>query len=453
MAMDNQLLVGTILFLGIAYFALAQKEKPPRDAKTEKRAADASSILQEYDDLKARLSEFETNDAKKGRDSELYPLSESDQAGLIEVITRLNQLDKRQAKTQALGREEARRLHSDVAALDQKARRYLERFDLNKQQKEAWSRGRVSHTRSLSRQTGHRSGSGGFVADAPTLESGGNAPKKRKPNFNQNTKPVSVFEGPKASDNRSQSERSRSAFETNEARDDTNTHADRDADMVENEQSGAHEKSALHIRPLDRQVTTPARTNNVTFNQSPGPVDDSRDQVTQTGGSADIGGKQVQHPQMTAEQLKEWGEGGKYTFGALVSPRQISEIKFQLGTTMEELDFGTKRLTPALDEELRTLIATAYGDDPEGGDELITRLRQYRHREEGMRQSITTPNDPVPRRKKRDINQVVTQLEKSKETALQVKRVKSVPLPAMWVKTPSSAHGAVPRPPTDPHGN
>ena len=116
MAIDNQLVIGTVIFAGLAYFVFAQKESD-FDAERHKKAIKRGEIYEEYEVLVNRMREFKSNDRKKGRSQQIAPLSESDRAGLIEVITRANQLDKLQGKEQALPRDEARRLHSHISDL------------------------------------------------------------------------------------------------------------------------------------------------------------------------------------------------------------------------------------------------------------------------------------------------------------------------------------------------
>ena len=113
-----------------------------------------------------------------------------------------------------------------------------------------------------------------FVADSRDTSS-----KKRKPNFVQNEKPATVFEQPPPSDNRTQTADDRSAFETNEARDDALDHATGNAETEEATSSGAHGKNGQHIRPLDSGETDPAEGNDVEFNQAPGPEPDNVDAV------------------------------------------------------------------------------------------------------------------------------------------------------------------------------
>ena len=108
------------------------------------------------------MREFKSNDSKKGRSQQIAPLSESDRAGLIEVITRANQLDKLQGKEQALPRDEARRLHSHISDLATEAQKFLDRYKLSCESGEkdirtvsrglarresAITRGRISHSR------------------------------------------------------------------------------------------------------------------------------------------------------------------------------------------------------------------------------------------------------------------------------------------------------------------
>ena len=163
MALDNQTLIGVLLFLGIGYYVFAQKDEPTKKEKEAAiKKAKADAISNDLDDLKARMGEFESNDKKKGAFHKDAPLSEADRAGLMDVIKVCRELDNRQAKSQALSREEARKLHRDTSYLDAKAREYLNRHskqgeemnvDARNVQSEvdiaARERGRLSHSRSI----------------------------------------------------------------------------------------------------------------------------------------------------------------------------------------------------------------------------------------------------------------------------------------------------------------
>ena len=96
----------------------------------------------------------------------------------------------------------------------------------------------------------------------------------------QNSKPATILEAPQPSDNRTRSEGERSAFQTNQARDQTHNHATQNAEMEEAANSGAHGKNGQHIRPLDANSTSPSRGGSVVFEQAPGPDADNIDTVS-----------------------------------------------------------------------------------------------------------------------------------------------------------------------------
>ena len=122
MAIDNQFLIGTLLFGGLAYYLFAQK-----DGMTKGEQEDASKtrakheIYEEYDQLKLRMEKFKEYDDKKGRFNGIAPLTQSDNDGLVEIVTRLKELDKKQSSTQALGRHKAGQLHAAISDLDGQA--------------------------------------------------------------------------------------------------------------------------------------------------------------------------------------------------------------------------------------------------------------------------------------------------------------------------------------------
>ena len=62
MSIDNQLLIGTLVFAGLGYYILTQAQ--PELSQSE---IDAREILNEFDRLQVRMREFEENDEKKGK--------------------------------------------------------------------------------------------------------------------------------------------------------------------------------------------------------------------------------------------------------------------------------------------------------------------------------------------------------------------------------------------------
>ena len=98
MSIDNQLLIGTLVFAGLGYYVLTHHAQPELTDK-QKTAAE---ILSEFDRLRVRMREFESNDERKGKNRAITPLSEADRAGLVEVLTLLRQTEKKQQKTRAL---------------------------------------------------------------------------------------------------------------------------------------------------------------------------------------------------------------------------------------------------------------------------------------------------------------------------------------------------------------
>ena len=412
MALDNQTLIGVLLFLGIGYYVFAQKDEPTeKEKQTAKKQAEAHDISNDLDDLKARMGEFESNDKKKGAFHKDAPLSEEDRAGLIEVVTLCKALDKRQAKTQSLGREEARRLHRDTAALDAKAREYLNRHSKTVESmeidnrnvqpmNEALQRGIISHTRSLSRSL---SRSGTFVADqeAPAAKR-----LKRKPNFIQNQKPADVYSQERGSSNTVDSDHPQSAFETNEARDDTHDHSRKDAEMVEAHESGPHGKQGQTIARVPSQSEERMdESDQVNFNQSPGPEDDNEDHAENTAiGQPEGGVKSAAVIDLTGD----------------ISEEERKKIEWDLLKQMNRLEDGRVHLTREMAERLKSMIATAYWHDPDEGGEQHRLLRMYEERDLGLdlMQKIESPNDPTPRKRKRPITQVISELEKDKENPL-----------------------------------
>ena len=409
MSIDNQLLIGTLVFAGLGYYILTNAQPTQQEAARKQLSNDAREILDEFDRLQVRMKEFEANDQKKGRNREITPLSDEDRAGLVEVLTLVKQVEKKQQKTRALDKETAERFHRDVSALDIKARDYLNRYKQNQDSHmkdvrsvtkhparaatgAAFKRGRISHTRSLSRVAEIAAPT--FVADS--REKSG---KKRKPNFVQNVKPATVLEAPQPSDNRTRSHGSRSAFETNQARDDTEDHAKENADMEEATSSGAHGHNGQHIRPLDASATIPSRGASVGFEMAPGPEADNHDRVQRTSDS----------PSSTTAQ-RSTSRPPVVDLVSEISVNAQEEMKRDLIQKMTELRSGTTRLNPSLDERLRTIVSTLYHDDVDGGDRYIQLLRAYALRDK----------DQKSRKSKRSISAV--SLERGKEK-LQVREV------------------------------
>ena len=365
MAIDNQLVIGTVIFAGLAYFVFAQKDEAPVDPERLKKDKTRGEIYEEYEVLVNRMREFKSNDSKKGRSQQIAPLSESDRAGLIEVITRANQLDKLQGKEQALPRDEARRLHSHISDLATEAQKFLDRYKLSCESGEkdirtvsrartesARTRGRISHSRM----------EGDFVTDRRSRTRSG--PKKRKINFVSNEKPNDVFSAERPSDNTLSRDRSRSAFETSEPRDESHDHARRDAEMEERSASGAHGKDGSHIRPVDRPKSSRSKSGDVRFDQANGPEDDNLDRVERT---------------VSTEESQEDTEIVDLTGN--ISQEAEERMEQDLVDKMEQLASGALKLTESLNKQLRTAVSVLYQDDPEEGDRNIQLLRKYEARD------------------------------------------------------------------------
>ena len=355
------------------------------------------------------MGQFEENDRKKGRNREIAPLSQEDRAGLVEVITLLRQVEKKQQKTRALDMGEAERFHRDVGVLDKKARDYLERYKHNQdsdmkdartvsdqiaQRQAAIQRG----MRSLSRSVRSPSVSAApFVADSRDASA-----KKRKPNFVQNQKPASVFEQQRPSNNRTRSADDRSAFETNEARDDALDHATGNAETEEATSSGAHGKNGQHIRPLDSGETDPAEGNDVEFNQAPGPEPDNVDAVQEEEG--------VKRPGEEVAPSKPAAKIPVVDLTEQLSEKALEEMEQDLIDTFASLKRGETRLDRKLDERLRTMISTLYHDDAEEGNRCIQLLRAYAMRDK----------DKTSRKHKRPLRQAAPERGTEKFTIREV---------------------------------
>ena len=409
MSIDNQLLIGTLVFAGLGFYILSYAQPSKKEVARTEKEKNASEIRAEFDRLRSRMGQFEENDRKKGRNREIAPLSQEDRAGLVEVITLLRQVEKKQQKTRALDMGEAERFHRDVGVLDKKARDYLERYKHNQdsdmkdartvsdqiaQRQAAIQRG----MRSLSRSVRSPSVSAApFVADSRDASA-----KKRKPNFVQNQKPASVFEQQRPSNNRTQSADDRSAFETNEARDDTLDHATGNAETEEATSSGAHGKNGQHIRPLDSGETDPAEGNDVEFNQAPGPEPDNVDAVQEEEG--------VKRPGEEVAPSKPAAKIPVVDLTEQLSEKALEEMEQDLIDTMGSLKRGETRLDRKLDERLRTMISTLYHDDAEEGNRCIQLLRAYAMRDK----------DKTSRKHKRPLRQAAPERGTEKFTIREV---------------------------------
>ena len=431
MAIDNQFLIGTLLFGGLAYYLFAQK-----DGMTKGEEEDASKtrakheIYDEYDQLKLRMEKFKEYDDKKGRFNGVAPLTQSDNDGLVEIVTRLKELDKKQASTQALGRHKAGQLHAAISDLDGQARDYIDRYkqqtgnkgtDIRQVAKSlargenvtlgegramAIARGRRSHSRSVRSQSRLSRGSSvtshgdlsvvnesSFVKDTPALSARAEPAKKRKasPNFVQNEKPAEVFDQQGGSDNTTRDARSRSAFETNEANDDTLIHGEENAVMEEATVSGAHGKSGQHIRPVSKSRSPSQQLSMADFEKAAAPVDDNEDRV-QRSVSTEVAERSVfgsPSPEVETIDLTEESD-------------ELMEA--ELVTAMGELERGKIKLTDELDKKLRAISAQIYFDDYAEGDNVVKLLVSYKQRDMGV---TATVNAPIPRGKnKRPLSQV-----------------------------------------------
>ena len=367
MSIDNQLLIGTLVFAGLGYYILTQAQPSKEETVITEKDKTAAEIVNEFDRLQVRMREFEENDEKKGKNRVIAPLTQSDREGLVEVLTLLRQVEKKQQKTRALDKGTAERFHRDVSKLDTKARDYLDRYKQNQDSHlkdrrsvtkhpahmasdAAFQRGRVSHSRSAAP----------FVADSRSKSAG----KKRKPNFVQIAKPATILEAPQASDNRVRSAGSRSAFETNDARDDTLVHATENADMEEAAVSGAHGKNGQHIRPLEASGSEPSRGGSVVFEQAPGPEADNVDKRSVSTDVAEPGEKRSGE-----EVLRSKSRSKPRTVDLTedLTVNALEEMRRDLFEQMGQLKTGATRLDTVLDERLRAIVSTVYKDDAEGG--------------------------------------------------------------------------------------
>ena len=416
MAIDNQLVIGILVFAGLGYYIFQKKETSEQEKKNVERAKEAGSILQEFDTLRERIHTFEHNDKKKGRNRKKTPLEKGTRSGLVEVITRLKELDKRQSRTQGLSRDEARKLHADVSHLDRKIRDYLDRYERFKKgrtvdprqvaskqaeaTKAAFARGALSRTRSKT----------SFVADQgkdDAFDKRWNKSKNKKP-FVQNQKPKDVLKHPVASDNTVRNEQDQSAFETNNANDDTLDHGDKDADMEEANLSGAHGKEGQKIRPLDRKAPPKdlSRETGVDFDGAQGAVADK-------------------------DRIKRVTEKHRSKSGSVVRDvsADVSELSDELMekdllTNLEQLDSHAIRLDDRLNKKLTAIIAQIYFDEPDEGDEKMVLLRQFRARDMGLDIISSIPKAVIPRRRKnkRDASQVIDISEVTREEKAMSKR-------------------------------
>ena len=106
-------------------------------------------------------------------------------------------------------------------------------------------------------------------------------------------------------------------------------------------------------------------------------------------------------------------------------------MEVDLVENMEALENGSKRLTERLETKLTAIIAKIYFDDPVEGDGQMKQLRKYRARDQGLDiiASIGNPQDPVPRRRKRPVTQIVATVEASIEESAMAKRLKTQKAP------------------------
>ena len=188
MAIDNQLLLGTALFAGIAYIiyqgTLVDKEGNTVAAISK----EGEELLQEFSKLKDRLHQFEVFDARKGRFHKRAPLETDTRDGLVEVLTRLRGLEKKQQKGQFLNQRQAVPFHNQISDLDTKCRTYLNRYPTAQQEKapdarnvahvrfdaEAVQRGKRAHSREASFVADQIAAIEGEAFSPPT------SPKKKK---------------------------------------------------------------------------------------------------------------------------------------------------------------------------------------------------------------------------------------------------------------------------------
>ena len=102
-------------------------------------------------------------------------------------------------------------------------------------------------------------------------------------------------------------------------------------------------------------------------------------------------------------------------------------MELDLMNNMAALENQSKRLTERLETKLTAIIAKLYFDDPDEGDAQMKQLREYRVRDMGLDiiASIGNPQDPVPRRRKRPVAQIVATTEVSLEESAMSKRLKT----------------------------
>ena len=184
----------------------------------------------------------------------------------------------------------------------------------------------------------------------------------------------------------------------------------KDAEMEEATESGAHGKQGHAIAPLPPQKAERMdESNNVNFNQSPGPEDDS-----------------VTHPENTAIGQSEGGVKSEEVIDLTeeMPEDERKKVEMDLLMQMARLEDERVHLTREMSERLKTMIATAYWDDPEEGSDQHRQLKLYEERDLGLdvMAKITSPNDPTPRKRKRPITQVISEIEKDKENPLKTQK-------------------------------
>ena len=171
-------------------------------------------------------------------------------------------------------------------------------------------------------------------------------------------------------------------------------------------------------RPRSRYVQAGrlCTSNNVQFNQAPGPVPDNADRI-----------QRVEPP-----QIRRTSESAVRDLSFAVSQSADEEMELDLMNNMAALENQSKRLTERLETKLTAIIAKLYNfDDPDEGDAQMKQLREYRVRDMGLDiiASIGNPQDPVPRRRKRPVAQIVATTEVSLEESAMSKRLKTQKTP------------------------
>ena len=106
MAVDNQVLLATILVVGLGYYFLKMKPGQTQITENERREIQIQNINHQVDQVEGIFDEFKIDWGKRGNNAETTPITPEEWALLEGLENNLKRVDKEAGRTRAFNRSE-----------------------------------------------------------------------------------------------------------------------------------------------------------------------------------------------------------------------------------------------------------------------------------------------------------------------------------------------------------